>query len=194
MNWNKDAHETDILLNRSLYDNPNSEADGIDLREEMNIILYGSPYKKPLGHWVVLRHFDRSSTSKYFNDISKEGIGGPAHKFTDTLLKTRRVGASTRSNTESVTKAGDIFSDKLVYYFEYDVVINNGDQIYELDVTDHSTKPTTYNFVEKYDVKRLHPYSHVGSSKIFSMTRRNYNNIFIISIFNGFITVSCRLS
>ena len=132
-------------------------ADGIDLREEFNAMLYGSLTKKPLGHWVVIRHFNLDTKSKYWNEYSKEGIGGPAHTWNDVILRTRRV-PQPRANTESMEKVGDTFSDQFIYYFEYDTVLQVGDQVFELDTQDHTNQPTTYSFTDKYDVKRVHPY------------------------------------
>ena len=160
MNWfnpNDATDAVDTWISSSIYPDSVADTDGINLRYEIHGILYGFPGKRPLGHWVVLRHFDRTRTSRYYNSFSNEGLGGPKYLYTDTLLKTRRI-PYPRSDTESPTKASTVFSDKMVYYFEYDVQISNGDQIFELDVTDHTFRPTSYNLEDKYNVKRLHPY------------------------------------
>ena len=176
MNWFKSASDTDEFIKNTLYPDINNEADGIDLRQEINWILYGNAFKKPLGHWVILRHFDRTKHSEFWNPISKEGINGPAHPYTDILLRSRRM-PYPRSDTEEVAKAGNIFSDKLVYWFEYHVEIANGDQIYELDVVDHKNKPTSYNFTEKFDIKRLHPYRMENGNVQYFAALCEYNNI-----------------
>lgn len=158
MQWFKRLNASDAYLSDTVYPGlGTSEAEGIDLRQEMNLILYGNPWRKPLGHWVVWRHFDRTRRSDYYNPYSKEGVNGPAHPFTDTLIRTRRM-PYPRSDTEDSLKMGSLFDDKFVYWVEYHVPIKNGDQIYELDVTDHKDMPTSYNFTEKYDIKRIHPY------------------------------------
>ena len=176
MNWFNQTSSVDSSIKNTVYPGMASEADGIDLRIEMNRILYGGPFSKPLGHWVVVRHFDRTKHSKYWNPISKEGIGGPPHPYIDILLRSRRI-AAPRSNTESTAKAGDIFSDKLIFYFEYDVSISSGDQIYELDTLDHTNKPTTYNFTDKFDVKRLHPYRLENGNVQYFAALSEYSNI-----------------
>lgn len=177
MQWYKQQSETDAYIRSTVYPGlANTEAEGIDLRIEMNYILYGNSFRKPLGHWVVLRHFNRAAHSDYWNNVSKEGINGPAHPYTDYLIRSRRI-PYPRNDTENASKAGDIFSDKLVYYFEYNVNISMGDQIYELDVTDHKNQPTTYNFTEKYDVKRLHPYRLENGNVQYFAALGEYNNI-----------------
>ncbi len=144
------------FIRESMYSSA-SEADGIDLRIEMNWLLYGDGVNKPKGHWVIVRHFDRTLQSKYWNKFSKEGVGGPPHPFTDILVRSRRM-PYPRSDTSDYNKSAVIFSDKFIYWFEYTVEIHAGDQVFELDTKDHKVQPVTYNFDEKYDIKRLHPY------------------------------------
>jgi len=148
----------DQSIQQSMYQGLTSEADGIDLRIEMNWILYGNTFKKPLGHWVVVRSFDVASQSKYFNRYSREGVLGPAHNFTDIMVRARRVPTHKTANEMMVLKPVDIVNDGFTYYFEWTVPIIAGSQIYELDVKDNATKPLTYNFVEKYDVVKVLPY------------------------------------
>jgi len=147
---------TNEFIRESMY-STTSEADGIDLRVEMNWLLYGDGVNKPKGHWVVVRHFNRTEKSKYWNKFSKEGVGGPAHPYTDYLVRSRRM-PYPMTDTSDYTKVGDIFSDKFIYWIEYTVNIHAGDQIFELNVVDHKVEPTSYKFDEKYNVKRLHPY------------------------------------
>ena len=148
----------DQSIQQSMYQGLTSEADGIDLRIETNWILYGNTFKKPLGHWVVVRVFDTSSQSKYFNKYSREGILGPSHNFTDYLVRSRRVSTHKTANEMDVLKPVDIVQDGFTYYFEWTVPVNAGSQIYEIDAKDHATKPLTYKFVEKFDIVKTLPY------------------------------------
>ena len=147
----------DAGIQKTFYPGMASEADGIDLRIEMNRILYGSTFKRPLGHWVVVRVYDVTSQSKYFNKYSREGILGPAHDFTDYLVRSRRVQRS-KGNEMDVLKANDIVDDGYIYYFEWTVPVNAGSQIYEIDAKDHAIKPLTYKLMEKHDVVKTLPY------------------------------------
>lgn len=182
MNWYSDignfTQGVDTWISSSIYGS-DIDTDGIDLRRELHGILYGFPGKNPLGHWVVLRHFDRTKPSKYYNRYSNEGLAGPKWEYTDTLVKTRRMPAP-RSDTEDAQKIGDVFSDKLIYYFEYNVTVSKGDQIYELDWADHRVKPPTTrsaNYVEKFDIKRLHAYRMDHGNIAYFAALAEFNNI-----------------
>ena len=43
------------------------------------------------GWWFVLRSFDITKHSKYWDSVSKESIGGPAYPYNDIIIKGRRV-------------------------------------------------------------------------------------------------------
>jgi len=43
------------------------------------------------GWWIVLRSFNLSKHSKYWDDISKEAIGGPPYLHNDIIFKGRRT-------------------------------------------------------------------------------------------------------
>lgn len=177
MNWFRQQQVTDAYVTSTVYPGlSQSEAEGIDLRLEMHYILYGNPWKKPLGHWVVWRTFDRTTHSEYWNEYSKEGVNGPAYPFTDTLLRSRRM-PYPRTDTEDSLKMGTVFDDKFIYWLEYTVPIKNGDQIYELDVTDHVNQPTSYNFSEKFDIKRIHPYRLENGNIQYYSALAELNNI-----------------
>ncbi len=172
MDWYNNASST--WLNNDLFST--GLPDGVDLRSEIRTILYGSAVKNPLGHWVIVRNFDRTNTSEYWNKYSKEGVGGPAHPYTDVLLRTRRIPAP-RNDTEFNAKVGNIFSDQFVYYFEYNTTVQLADQIYELDVADHTNTPTSYNFTEKYDIRRVHPYRENNGNVQYYAVISEYSNI-----------------
>lgn len=162
ISWSSSSFDTssiDTWLNQSLYGGL-GQGDGIDLRIEMNRILYGGLGKTAKGHWVVLRAYDRSSPSSNYNKRTHEGVDGPAYNYHDTLLKTRRVPVSRRSDQLDANKAGITISDNYVYYFEWDVEVKLGYHIFELSLADHTNvpNPATLDFCEKYEIKRVHPY------------------------------------
>ena len=45
---------------------------------------------KDNGWWMVLRSFNLAKRSTYWDDVSKEAIGGPAWQFNDIIFKGRR--------------------------------------------------------------------------------------------------------
>ncbi len=178
MNFFKDTTvATDNAIQHTYYSGLSSEADGIDLRIEMNRLLYGTTFKKPKGHWVIVRHFSKTDHSKYYNKYTKEGILGPARNYTDTLVRTKREPTRLSSNSLDDVKAGIITQHQYEYYLEHTVDIKDGDQIYELSVLDHASKPSSYTFTEKYDVSRVHPYRLENGNVQYYKLVCDYNNI-----------------
>ena len=151
-------------------------SDGIDLRSEFHTILYGNASMNPKGHWVVLRHFDRTKKSIYYNKYSKEGVGGPPHPYTDTLLRARRK-SYPRSESEDNIKLGSIFSDSYVYYLEYTVTAQIGDQIFEIDTANHASRPISYKLKSKYDIKRFDPYREDNGNVQYYAAICEFDNI-----------------
>jgi len=161
MNFFKDTTvNTDSEIQNSFYPGLNSQADGIDLRIEMNRILYGTPFKKPLGEWVIIRVFDANIKSKYFNEYSKEGVMGPNHPFIDYLVRARRAPSRLTRSSLDTEKSVELANNKFSFYLEWFIPVADGDQIFELDWPDHSIKPTDDEIVllKKYDIDRVHPY------------------------------------
>jgi hypothetical protein len=150
----------DSYLNTSLYGGLSS-AEGIDLRIEMHRILYGYVATRPKGHWITYRRYDPTTKSAYYNEQTKEGVGGPAYAYIDQFIRTRKVPISKRSDQLMQIKPGLDIGDEYVYYFEYSVVPKIGDDIFEVDLVDHTItnpKVCTYNLLERYKIKRVHPY------------------------------------
>jgi len=168
---------TDEDIQNSYYPGLDSEADGIDLRIEMNRILYGSVLKKPLGHWVIARVFAGDVKSPYFNEYSKEGVMGPSHPFKDYLVRARRAPSRlTRSGLDPI-KSAEISQHKFSYYFEWTVPLRDGDQIFEIENADHRTKPTNIILKEKYDIDRAYPYRLENGNVQYLQCVCKYNNI-----------------
>lgn len=161
ISWTFDTSSTDNYLNTSLYGNA-GQNEGIDLRIELNRILYGGIGKKPKGHWVVLRKFDTSKPSVNYNVQTKEGVGGPAYEYTDVILRTRRVPVSKRSDALEPIKPGVAIGDSFTYYFEYTINPKVGFEILEFNpMFDHSVAApiiANVSFCDKLTIKRVHPY------------------------------------
>lgn len=161
INWMADAASADNYFNQSLYSGM-GQGEGIDLRIEMNRLLYGTLSKPPKGHWVVLRTFDTSSRADTYNKYTHEGVNGPAYNYTDLVLRTRRVPVSKMSDSLEPIKAGVMIGDNYIYYLEYTVNPKVGSEILELDPSfDHSTTSpsvTNVTFCSKYTIRRVHPY------------------------------------
>ena len=161
ISWTFDTSSTDNYLNQNLYGGL-GQGEGIDLRIEVNRLLYGGVGKLPKGHWVVLRKFDTSSRSTNYNKYTHEGVAGPAHEYTDVVLRTRRVPVSKRSDALEPLKPGVAIGDMYTYYFEYTVNPKIGYEILEPGPSfNHATTSPSFtgvNFHEKFTIKRVHPY------------------------------------
>lgn len=60
----------------------------IDVKVDIQEMLYGGSENMPQGHWVLLRWFDVGNYSKYWDAVSQQAIGGPKWKYWDFPLKT----------------------------------------------------------------------------------------------------------
>lgn len=172
-----DVSGTDTYINSEIYGGLESQGEGIDLRLEMNYILYGNATRKPKGHWIVLRQYDRSSPSQFYNKSTREGVGGPAFLYTDSLIRTRRVPISFRGNPLDPLKAGYTIEDKFIYYFEYTVKPKRGDHIIELSIDDHATRPTVSRNImsHRYRIAGVQPYRLENGNVQYYSTQADFD-------------------
>jgi len=144
-----------------------STSDSINLRDELHWILFGTGSKRPLGHWIAYRRFS-TTHSQYWNEATKEGVGGPPFTYIDTPLKTRRVPMQKKGDQLIPLKPGADIEDVYTYYFEYNVNPKVGDSIFELELENHlvtlsSNISSSYyigniTYRESYLIKRVHDY------------------------------------
>jgi len=155
-----DTSGIDTFFSKQLYGGL-TNADGIDLRIEFHRILYGYGSARPKGHWISYRRYDPTITSEFYNKRTKEGVEGPAYIYTDSYYRTRKVPISKSSDQLMQLKPGIDIGDTYVYYLDYDIRPKIDDDIFELDLEDHSiTNPVAcaYRYTERYKIKRVHPY------------------------------------
>ena len=134
----------------------------IDMRAEMHEILFGSNSKPQRGHWVVYRRFDMTTKATTFDEVYREGVGGPSNVYTDTIVMTRRDPILAPEENEAHTPIGLLEGGKNIYYFEYDFLPRISDQIFEVNWADHTRKPLLSQLaephLEKYNIKEVFPY------------------------------------
>lgn len=109
--------------------------DPINLRVEMDFFMDGGGGIGPKGHYVILRHYLVDQKSDYHSHITGEGHGGPAYKFEEACIKTRRVPFRSMQQEAEMTQVGEVQNYDYIYYFRYDDVpfdLLPGDHIYEL--------------------------------------------------------------
>lgn len=182
MQWfsTADTGSVDSYINTNVYPGLVTQGEGIDLRQEMNWLLYGNSGRKPKGHWIVYRRFDRTKKSEFYSDRTHEGVGGPAYQYTDEFLRTRRVPLDRRGVPIDPLKAGVDIGDKYVYYFEYTVVPKRGDQIFEIDWSDHLVSPTNISsltFTDRYTIMRTHGYRLEGGNIQYYIVSAEFDEV-----------------
>lgn len=62
---------------------------GVDLRKEVDSLL------EQYGAWMLLRHYDVTTHSQYWDEDTQESVGGPSYLFTDHIVLTRKIIQST---------------------------------------------------------------------------------------------------
>lgn len=167
-----DTNSVNTYINTTIYPGIVTQGEGIDLRAEMNACLYGSNGTLPKGHWVIYRRYDRSTPSKFYNKQTREGVSGPAFKYTDELLRTRRVPIGFKGDSLTPLKVGQAIGDRYIYYLEYTVKPKRGDHIIELNIDDQSTRPVISKSIlaDRYILTAIHPYRlENGNTQYFSI-------------------------
>jgi hypothetical protein len=151
---NPDLHN---VIEKTIYSDI-SDTDGINLRQEMIDILYGTPYSKPKGHWVIYRRYITGEFSTSYNPRTKEGVNGPAFNYKDELIRVRWSPTGKKHEQTEELKVTTEPNDKYTYYLDYTVKPKIGDNIYELDLDDHTNKPSTIILSYKYTILRTLDY------------------------------------
>jgi hypothetical protein len=160
MNFFVNTTSTDAALSSSLYPGL-VDVNGINLKEEFRRILYGYGSTLPKGNWIVYRRFDRTSFSQYYDPVTREGVGGPKYNATNEIFKVRKI-PNPRTDTDLEIKAGITISDKFVYYVESHIQPKLLDEIFEINLVDHSSNVAPryedVELIERYIIERVHPY------------------------------------
>jgi len=111
------------------------------------------------GWWMVLRSFDLTKKSQYFDQQSGEAIGGPMYEYNDIILKGRRVenvGADPEQ-TESRQQNTDIH--RVVFYILGKVRPKKEDMIMEIppESKQDPRAPKKTHVVELFDIEHVEP-------------------------------------
>lgn len=162
------AVRTDIFKNINAFDgqlvkkNPSNSAWDINMREELNKILYGGDGNTARGHWVIYRRFDHNVYSPFWDPVKGTAVGGPKYEWKDTLLRTRRflwdMSQETNRGLEAELRSGYMQPGDFLYYFEYDIEPQEGDCLMEIEEHWSPGIPAgPFNVLEKMDFKRVEP-------------------------------------
>lgn len=126
----------------------------IDLRKELHNLLHGSQAVNRIGQWVILRRFDLTKFSEFYNEITREGVGGPKYKYTDELYLTYKWNSFTSDPfNEQQVPAGTMSVPLVTFFFEYNVNPKEEDDIFEFDWPDHTITPTLSQISKPYSIR-----------------------------------------
>lgn len=114
------------------------------------------------GHWIVYRRYDLTQTSEFWDEVYRSGVDGPAYKYIDIPILTRRDPRYQPDMAESSTNIGFLPGGQYVYYFEWDVIPSRIDQIFEINWNDNSIAPHLDEiqtpYVDKFNIKEVFPH------------------------------------
>lgn len=162
---------------------------GINMRDELHAVLYGTQGSQIYGHWIVYRAMDKTKLSKYWNNKTGEAIGGPKYEYKDYIIRTRRyawdLNFATNKGLEIQVASSIATPGDFIYYFEYiegitvdnngNITINEEDCLYELrcpDITD-ITQITYKDYMYKLEFIRVEPiYDRYGRIEYFMVVAR----------------------
>jgi hypothetical protein len=107
---------------------------GIDLRKVVDSFL------EQYGVWMLLRHYDTTTHSQYWDDETQEAVGGPAYAYTDHIVLSRKMIQSTGGvlgALEMSMPTGLISVPYTNIYLKWDavgeVLIDQVDEIFEFN-------------------------------------------------------------
>lgn len=128
---------------------------GIDIRKEIENLFNGSSDIVPIGQWIIYRRFNLDSKSDYYNEITREGVGGPKYNYTDELILTYKWNSWVADPFAEVnTKPGNLDLPLVTFFFEHDINPKEQDEVYEFDWDDHHTiKPVLSQIPKPYKTR-----------------------------------------
>ena len=144
---------------------------GIDLRAELKELFEID--EGGVARWILIRHFTNEH-SEYYNEVTKEGVGGPAFKFVDTLVQAYStiVMQPVRGPAEglAIRPVAPIEESMYKFYLEHDVTVDENDEIFDLDY-EKSDRPTVVYTgaevdkvngkvrpIERFKIRKVEPY------------------------------------
>jgi len=131
-----------------------------------------------IGKWVVVRHFDRTKRSVYWNDEGKESVGGSPYEYVDTVLlaakQTAFQTARPRPNIGvAVIEPSEVIFETYRYFLRSGVTIEEDDEIFDLDhvgsvvpVVDYTGSGVGSRITSRYKVKFVAKYIQGNSGDL----------------------------
>lgn len=122
----------------------------IDLRVEFATFI------EEHGHWVILRKYDRTRRSIYWDEETQSAIGGPPWEYTDIFVKASKSVCEPKSTDEYDFRPGSVDLPNDRYYLPYTTDPTLIDVLIEIEPC-VGPKPTQYTIKQVRDITRVDP-------------------------------------
>ncbi len=142
------AERRDNIINSNLTST--TLLSGIDLRNEF------ADFIEEHGHWVILRKYDRTRRSIYWNEETQSAIGGPPWEYRDVFVKASKSVRRVSSTDEYDFRPGSVDLPSDIYYLPYTTTPTLTDVIIEIQPCDGQL-PTHYTITQVRDIYRVDP-------------------------------------
>ena len=111
------------------------------------------------GWWVVLRSFDLTKHSKYWNSTSHEAVGGPPYEYNDIILKGRRVEKVRNDPEQTESRQQNTNVYQVVFYLLGNIRPKKEDVIMEIhpSLKQIGKPPKKIRPVELFDIEHAEP-------------------------------------
>lgn len=124
---------------------------------DINLDLEFKRIVQEYGWWIVLRSFDLSRHSRYWDDRSKEAIGGPPWEYNDIIFKARRVENPAFNAEDFYTRQQFTGIFDVVFFVFSNIRIKREDRIFEIPLDQRflKTPPSRVTVFEQFDIKHV---------------------------------------
>lgn len=129
-----------------------SNTKSIDLDYHMKEMIAGE-----WGNWFVLRSYDLTKKSKWWDPHNKEAIGGPAYEFRDYLVRGRLIpkiyrGASKNYKIEDLGELDFLFS---TLYLTSNVPLKDEDDVMEIAETTSAVPLSLVHITKQHKIRTI---------------------------------------
>lgn len=108
------------------------------------------------GHWVILRKYDRTRRSIYWNPATQSSVGGPPWEYTEVMLKASKSVHGPKPLSEYDFRPGSVDLPTDTYYLPYTTDPTLIDVLIEIEPCSGS-RPSQYTIKQVRDIYRIDP-------------------------------------
>jgi len=154
-----------MAFNPDFY--PTASGDqGIMLREELYLLLRGLQGDPAMGKWAILRHFDKTRRSIYWDETRNESIGGPPWEYVDIpalCFRTRFTTGRLLRDQDIPTLIGSMANPIDLWFFEWNVLpagqmLQVDDEIHQIDYESALVPTVPYSYLDRHRIVLVEPH------------------------------------